>query len=525
MGKVDCLFLHVPKLVNYYRPIGQFIWINLLPMGLLALADLLHRQEISTQIIHLGVEWVEDRKFSVLDYIREKSPRIVAFDLHWHHQSFDVMEMVNQVRTASPSTFIVLGGYTASFFHEEIMKNFDAVDGIIRGEAEVPMLELARALLQGGSDLFSIPNLTWRRKGRILMNPFSYVATEEDLNRLSYANFPLLKNYSTYIRYLGRPYYVKGVSKKKNFWMGSPKAPIYHLPVGRGCPVQCTWCGGGHLAQKAITGRQEVVFRGISETIQTIREALSYGYEIFHFCFDPYPQEPDYYLRLFARIREEKIKMESYFESFGLPREDFIRSFKETFPGLKSLIALSPDAGSTRTRRMHKGYAYTNQALMKCLDQMEEHRVNCDLFFTFGIPFEKKEDIYRTIQFQREIKNRYPNVKGIRTFTVEMEPGSPLHLNPELFGVKTTLQSFMDFYHHHGENENPFSSLGYWIPNFFEREKDEKGFEAAIQKIKCRHFCFIHPDSRKPSSPFWGRRLCDLSHLFWRAKGFGRKKP
>ncbi len=46
MGKVDCLFLHVPKLINYYRPIGQFIWINFLPMGLLALADLLHRHGI-----------------------------------------------------------------------------------------------------------------------------------------------------------------------------------------------------------------------------------------------------------------------------------------------------------------------------------------------------------------------------------------------------------------------------------------------------------------------------------------------
>ena len=44
------------------------------------------------------------------------------------------MEMVKKVKAVSPSTFIVLGGYTASFFHEEIMKNFDAVDGIIRGE-------------------------------------------------------------------------------------------------------------------------------------------------------------------------------------------------------------------------------------------------------------------------------------------------------------------------------------------------------------------------------------------------------
>jgi len=480
---------------------------------------------ISTQVLHLGLEWIEDRNFSVLDHIRGRTPQMVAFDLHWHPQSFDVMEMAKKVKAVFPSTFIVLGGYTASFFHEEIMRNFDAVDGIIRGEAEVPMLELARALLQGGKDLFSIPNLTWRRKGRILMNPLSYVATEADLNDLSFTNFSLLKNYPTYIHYLGQPFYVKGFSKKKNFWMYSLKSPILDLPIGRGCPVQCTWCGGGHLAQKSITGRQEVSFRGIEEVIQTIKEALSYGYETFHLCFDPYPQKPEYYLRLFSRIREEKIKMECFFESFGLPTVDFIRSFKETFPGPKSLIALSPDVGSVRTRRIHKGYAYSNQALMECLDEMEQHQVYCDLFFTFGVPFEKKEDVDQTIQFQRELRSRYPYVKGIRTFPIEMEPGSPWHVNPELFGVKTTLRSFMDFYHSHSEKARPFPSLGYWIPHFFENGVDEKGFEKALQAIKCRHFCSIHPDPRKSSNPFWGRRLCDLSHVFWRAKNLGRKTP
>ncbi|HSB05372.1 MAG TPA: cobalamin-dependent protein [Thermodesulfobacteriota bacterium] len=526
MGKVDCLFLHVPKLINYYRPIDQFIWINFLPMGLLALADFLQRHDISTQVLHLGVEWIEGRNFSILDYLRENDPRIVAFDLHWHHQSFDVIEMAKKVKASSPSTFIVLGGYTASFFHEEIMKDFDAVDGIIRGEAEIPMLELARALLQGGKDLFSVPNLTWRRKGRILMNPLSYVASEEDLNNLSFTNFPLLKNYSTYIRYLGQPFYVRGVSKEKNFWMYSLKSPIYHLPVGRGCPVQCTWCGGGHLAQKEITGRREVIFRGINEVIQTIKEALSYGYETFHICFDPFPKNPDYYLRLFSRLREEKIRSECFFESFGLPTVDFILSFKETFPGPKSLIALSPDVGSVRTRRIHKGYPYTNQALTECLDQLEQHQVYCDLFFALGVPFERKEDVYQTIRFQRDLRSRYPYVKGIRTFTIEMEPGSPWHLHPELFGVKTDLRNFIDFYHYHSGKVSPFSSMGYWIPNFFGNENgnDEKGFEEALQKIKCRHFCFIHPDARKSSNPFWGRRLCDLSHLFWRAKNLGRRR-
>jgi radical SAM superfamily enzyme YgiQ (UPF0313 family) len=191
MEKVDCLFLHVPKLKNYYRPIDQFIWINFLPMGLLGLADLLHRQNISTQIIHLGVEWVENPHYSVLEEIKEKSPRIIALDLHWHHQIYDVMEMVKKLKAAFPSTYLLLGGFTASFFHEEIMRNFDSVDGIIRGEAEIPLVELVKAILQRKEEFFSIPNLTWRKKGRVFVNPISYAASEEDLNRLSFNN-PLL---------------------------------------------------------------------------------------------------------------------------------------------------------------------------------------------------------------------------------------------------------------------------------------------------------------------------------------------
>jgi hypothetical protein len=100
-----------------------------------------------------------------------------------------------------------------------------------------------------------------------------------------------------------------------------------------------------------------------------------------------------------------------------------------------------------------------------------------------------------------------------------MEPGAPWHLDPEEYGVKTSLKNFMDFYHYHSGDKSAFSSLGYWIPDYFEEEKDEKGFEQGLQKIKCRHFCFIHPEARKSSTPFWGRRLCDLSSLFWKVKG------
>jgi len=403
------------------------------------------------------------------------------------------------------------------------MKNFDSVDGVIRGEGEQPVLELVQTLLQGKGDLFSVPNLTWRRKGRILINPLSYVASEEDLNRLSFTHFHLLKNYQTYIRFIGQPFYVKGVSKERNFWIYSLRSPIYHLPLGRGCPVQCTWCGGGRFAQEILSGRKGVTFRGIDKVLETIQEALSYGYETFHLCFDPYPSKPEFFLELFHQIRKAKIRMECFFESFGLPTPDFIRSFKETFPSPKSWIALSPDVGSDRMRKLHKGYPYSNRDLMETLDQLKANGVFCDLFFTIGLPFETQKDIHEMIQLQRTIRSRYPNVRGIRTFTIEMEPGSPWSLHPETYGVKSHLHHFMDYYHYHSASHSSFSSLGYWIPGYLGNHQDAQSFEKTLQRMKCQYFCFIHPIARRSSTPFWGRRLCDLSNLFWKTKKWVRK--
>jgi radical SAM superfamily enzyme YgiQ (UPF0313 family) len=523
MGRIDCLFLHVPKLLNYYRPLHRFSWINLVPMGLFALADFLQRKGISTQIVHMGVERAENRDFSILSYLKEKTPRMVALDLHWHHQSFDVMETAKAIKATFPEVYVLLGGLTASFFHEEILKNFSTVDGIIRGEAETPMVELAQAVLLGKEDFFSIPNLTWRRMDRILVNPLSYVASEKELNDLSFTNFSLLENFDTYLHNVGQPFCGKAAPKNKN-WIYSLRPPPYHLPVGRGCPVQCTWCGGGIQHQETMSGRKEVIFRGVENVLQSIKDAISYGYKTLHISFDPYPHRPEYYLRLFSRIRAEKLSMDCYFESFGLPTIDFIKAFKETFPGRGSLISLSPDVGSERLRRLHKGYPYSNRALVENLQQMEEHQVRCDLFFTLGVPFETEEDLQQTIRFQKKIRQRFRNVRAIHMFTIEMEPNSPWYLDPDAYGVQTSLQSFMDFYHYHSEAKNPFASLGYWIPGYFPDAEDEKAFEEALQKIKCRHACFVRPPSRISLGSFWGRRLCDLSHLAWRVKnGVGRK--
>jgi radical SAM superfamily enzyme YgiQ (UPF0313 family) len=481
-------------------------------MGLLALADRLHRSGLSVQVVHLGIEQIEDRAFSILSYLREKHPRVVALDLHSHHQSHGVMEMVKQIKAAYPQTYILLGGFTASFFHEEIMKTFPEVDGIIRGEAEEPLAELVQAIQKDQVEFFSVPNLTWRRKKKILVNPLSYVATEEDLNRLCFTHFDLLKNYPTYIRSISGPYPGKGAS-----------SPVFPLPVGRGCPVQCTWCSGGFPSQETVSGRNEVIFRSVGKVIDTIQDALAHGYEIFHIKFDPYPERPEFYLDLFSRLRKEKVRMGCIFESCGLPADKFIRSFKEAFPGPESSIVLSPCNGLEGLRMFHKGYPFTNRALMDCLRQLKEHRVFCDLHFTLGAPFETEDDHRETIRLQRKILRQFPNVRSIRTVPLEMEPGSPWHANPEAYGVKTSLRSFMDFVKYHSEGREGSFSPGYWIPYYFHDREDEKGFEEALQRIKWDRFCFHRSTAGKRRIPIPGRGLGDLSRLVRKVKGLVRR--
>jgi radical SAM superfamily enzyme YgiQ (UPF0313 family) len=513
---IDCLFVHCPKLNNYYKPIDDHLFITLIPMGVFALCDLLCRNGFPSRIIHVGVELVEDRAFSFLDYLNEIKPGVVAMDLHWHHQSHDVIQTARRIKESLPEIYLLLGGMTASFYHQEILANYEAIDGIIRGEGEVPIRVLMEVLREGRRDFGHIPNLSWRRGSEVVINPLSYVASQEILDDLSFTRFDLLRNHRTYIRYMGLPFYVKGVSKEKNFWMYSLKSPMFDLEVGRGCPVNCTWCAGSHSSQAMISGRRRVIFRDPEKVLQSIEEALSFGYETMHICFDPFPHKPDYYLDLFSRIRAKGLQVECFYESFGLPTAELIREFARTFPGPKSLMALSPEVGSERVRKSNKGYFYTNDQLVETLESMRREGVCTDLFFTYGVAWETERDLRETLDLIGRIK-RFPNVRGIRAFSVEMEPGAPWHMNPGAYGIKTPLQHFEDYVRHHAnDGGDPFTPLGYTNPDFFEDGPSEgDSFADRIQRFKCRHLCFIHPNARKTSSPFWGRMLCRASQTAW----------
>ncbi|HUL23711.1 MAG TPA: radical SAM protein [Thermodesulfobacteriota bacterium] len=513
---LDLLFIHTPKFSNFYRPFGEYMTVNLLPMGTLSLADLASQKGYKTKILHLGLEWIEKKISSPLDSLRDKEVKVVAIPLHFHPQSYEVMRIAKEIKEKRPDIILLSGGYTASLFHSEILSSFPQLDAIIRGDAEIPLLALMNAVKEG-KGWESIPNLTWRKDGEVKENPLSYVASEEDLDRSSYTHLSLLEGKETYIRYLGMPFvWSKGLSKEGNrrhFHLGPPLIP---LNIGRGCFGNCTWCGGGAEAQQKVNGRKGVVFRSPEAVANTMAEAVELGYEMFNIAFDPGKEGEKYYLGLFPLLRNKKLRTKVYFESFSLPSERFLQEFANTFILDGSMIALSPESGDERVRHRNKTFTYSNEELMKAISVAEKLKIRADIFFAMGIPGERYPDLSKTSALKREIKRRFKNIGRIWSAPISLEPASPWHLHPEEFGIVSTKQTFADFYQKSSPGQG---GLGYSIPDYMRngKELNPQDFEKILREAKCRDFCSFHPDPTKASDPFWGRLFC--RYMSWRSKG------
>lgn len=518
MEGLDCLIIHTPKFNNYYKPVGQFMWVNYMPLGLLGIADYLNRNKIKCRVLHQGVEKMNRESWKVEDILNSSPPPVIALSLHWHYQSYDTIETCRKIRKLYPGSYIVLGGSTASFFHDEIVRDFDCVDGVIRGDAEVPLLEIVKKVKAGERNLSSVPNLTWKdSKDKVVSNETIYCADEKILGELRFANMELLENYRTYIDYVSLPFIlVKGISKELNFKMFTARSKLFPLCVGRGCAFDCTWCGGSFTPQKErISHRGKVAWRPYDAVIADIKQALGYGYQAMYTVFDPTPNDQSYFVGLFKRIREEGLakKLGWMHEATGVTSKEFVDEFEKTFSEEFRVIALSPETGNEQIRKRNKGYFCSNAEFLGMLDYITSKKVNVEVFFTYGIPGENEELIKDTYKMRNEIVKKYGRRNCLRALSIELEPGAPWQIDPDKYGILTSRKTFSDFLKAHSRNTaGTYTELGYYIPDYFKEPLDPKNpegdFANRLQKIKCKHFCFIHPDGRKTSSPFWGRMLC-----------------
>ena len=219
----------------------------MIPFGVLSIAEYLVKNGFRVKIVNLAEQMLDTPTSTIASLIKDMDSRVFAIDLHWDVHSNGAIKTAEICKQLHPNSFVVLGGLTASYFHQEIMQSFRFVDGIIRGEAEEAMVDLAGRMMKN-AELGDVPNLSYRDpSGRVSIN--TQARPSNDIDDYDYTNLSL----------------IEPRSRMLNITMGSRKMQVWNIPVCRGCSFNCVTCGGSQYADRRILLRERPGFRSVRQ--------------------------------------------------------------------------------------------------------------------------------------------------------------------------------------------------------------------------------------------------------------------
>lgn len=229
------------------------------------------------------------------------------------------------VKSVCPETWVVLGGHHPSVFPDRMLDHA-AVDFVLRGDGEITLPALARAL-QRGESLESVPGIGFnRRNGERCIRPPAYTPNLDDLPPPA---IDLVNN---------------------RFYSRKGKTTLV-ITASRGCPMPCSYCCMG--AHSSIPYRRRRVTHVMQEILECARDR-----EIGLIDFE-----------------DENMAMDrAWFER--LLRE-IVRHFGERNLELRAMNGLYPPALDKNTiHLMHAaGFRELNLALITC-DRDQSARFN-----------------------------------------------------------------------------------------------------------------------------------------------------
>lgn len=123
------------------------------------------------------------------------------------------------IKRAAPDAFTVYGGVYPTYHAQEIVAHEPAVDAVVRGEGELTVVDLVRALAHDG-DLTAVDGLVWRRDGEVIVNRARPPLADLDATPVGY---DLIADWDRY----------------RAFGWGRAAG----VQFSRGCPHTCTYCG------------------------------------------------------------------------------------------------------------------------------------------------------------------------------------------------------------------------------------------------------------------------------------------
>ncbi len=174
-AKIDVLFLHAPSVYDFrkgtvlFGPISDVVpsssVFEMYPIGITSIADRLEHAGYHVQVINVAYRMLSDPNYDPEAVIRRQNPRLWAIDLHWLPHAQGALALADLIKKHHPDAPVLLGGLSASYFHDELIQR-PCVDFVVRGDStELPVLRLVEALRLGAAaGQCAQPDLEGRRR-------------------------------------------------------------------------------------------------------------------------------------------------------------------------------------------------------------------------------------------------------------------------------------------------------------------------------------------------------------------------
>ena len=436
MSRYDMIFLHAPSVYDFrkktifYGPISDVIpsspVFEMYPIGFMTISAHLEAAGFKTRIVNLAVQMLQDEKFDAEKRIRSLDADVFAIDLHWMPHVHGATEIAKLVKKHHPDSKVEFGGFTSSYFWEELIM-MPEVDLIMRGDTtEEPTVQLMKAL-QEGRDLSEVPNLVWKDgNGRVHNNEITYSLKDLDSIKFDYGR--MIKNS---IRNMD----IKGALP----WYGWDKLPLASVFSVRGCSLNCAECGGSNYANGRVACRKAPAYRSPEKLAEDMDIIQSYLDTPIFVVGDIRQHSEDYTERFLKAVKERRIKNHVVIELFGGAGDKHFSQLDKAFEGGWS-IEFSPDSHDESVRSA-LGKNYSNACIERTVEVAFSNGCDrLDLFYMTGLPFQTRES---AIDSARAAKKMWALVDKDEKlyiynapFAPFVDPGSMVFENPEKWGYR-----------------------------------------------------------------------------------------
>lgn len=378
----NLLFSH-----SYYYKLDKKQWKNKMPfppLGTLYAASLMRENGFEVDLFDTNLR---DNPFEIEVVLKDKKPKfLIIYDDGFNYLTKMCLtnmreacfEMI-QLGKKYNCQIIVCSSDASDHFEKYLNKGADFV---IRGEGEITLLELIKAI-ENGNSTDSIPGIVYKKEGKIIQNQSRTVL--QNLDELPLPAWDLVD-----------------IESYKTIWKQSKQPFTLNIATTRGCPYKCNWCAKPIYGNRYNAHSVEYIVNEIA----FLKE--KFGVTRFWMCDDIFGLKPNWVQEFNTILKDKNLKISYFIQSRVdlLLKEDTIDALAES--GLEEVWVGAESASQKILDAMDKGTKV--EEIYEATRLLKSKKIKVAFFLQFGYLDENQEDIQKTIAMVKELK---PNNIGI----------------------------------------------------------------------------------------------------------------